>query len=106
MQRRSNNMSKNTVYIAGPISGLEYSKAVAAFCHAEWKLRRWGYLRIVNPTKLCREHWSWMRCMATCLLHLLPCANIYMLKGWETSRGARFERAVARLLCKKVMYES
>lgn len=96
---------KKSVYLSGPVSGLPRAKVVAAFSHARWKMRRQGYTRVINPVELCQEHWNWWRCMAVCLWHLLPARHIYMMKGWNKSRGARIERAVARMLGKRVMYE-
>lgn len=93
---------KHKIYIAGPVSGLPYDEAVRRFNAAEAILSISNI--VVNPTKLCRAHWGWYRCMVVCLLHLLFCKEVYMLPGWEKSRGARIEHRMARLLRKLIWY--
>lgn len=36
---------------------------------------------------------------------LLSCDGIYMLKGWEKSKGAKLEHEIATALKIKMMYE-
>lgn len=96
-------MSKR-VFISGPVSGLPYNEVVKAFNNAEQLLRRQGYNDVRNPVRMCLPHWSWWRCMVVCLWNLLPVGAIYILPGWEDSRGACIERFVAKMLLKRVMY--
>lgn len=86
------------VYISGPITGIpEYNKP--AFIEAENKLRSMGYdpvnpfdINIVNKDK------SWDDYMREDIIALCGCDLIMMLPGWETSRGAKTERALAESL--------
>lgn len=89
-------------YIAGKVSGMPYSRALCKFQRAENYLRQKGYL-VVNPTRLCKSHWGWYRCMAVCLWNLLWCSHIALLDNWQDSRGARVEYKLAKLLNKKIV---
>lgn len=89
-------------YIAGKVSGMPYDKVLRKFQSAEDKLRHWGF-KPINPTRLCRSHWDWYRCMIVCLWNLLWCSHIALLDNWHDSRGARIEYKVAKLLNKKIV---
>lgn len=43
--------------------------------------------------------------MAVCLWHLLWCHNVYMLKGWTDSRGAKIEYRIASFLNKNIIFQ-
>ncbi|MBO5217501.1 MAG: DUF4406 domain-containing protein [Alistipes sp.] len=92
------------IYIAGKISGLDYMRVVQKFHTAEVRLRHQGYTT-VNPTRLCREWWSWLRCMVVCIWHLVRCDDVYMLTDWRDSKGARIEYRIARILGINIIYE-
>lgn len=93
---------KPKIYIAGPVSALPYDEAVKRFRNAEAVLQI--DFKVVNPTKLCRAHWGWYRCMAVCLFNLLKCNVVFMLPDWEVSRGARIEHRGAIWLGKSIIY--
>jgi len=88
------------VYIAGPMTGLpdfNYS----AFHQAEQELITRGY-EVVCPTSNSGgtppspgevKPWDWYLRKAINLL--LTCEGIYLLPGWEKSRGARLEEHIA-----------
>jgi hypothetical protein len=59
-----------------------------------------GY-EVVNPMKICKKHWSWLRCMAKCLWAIIFCDKIHQLPGWQESRGARIEYKWAKFLRKR-----
>lgn len=63
------------------------------------------YLDIVNPTTLGLDNRPWLICMAVCIRHLLRCRRVYMLRGWQSSRGARIEHRIAVLLHKQIIYQ-
>lgn len=90
------------IFVSGKISGEDYYKAYRKFSDAEKYLESLGY-RVVNPMVLCKKHWSWIRCMAVCLWHLVWCKGIYQLPDWRLSRGARIEYKIAKLLGKMVL---
>lgn len=91
---------KKKTYISGPITGIAYEDAVAAFSAAEKRLNRAGITDVVNPVTLCPqdEGKRWEDYMSRCLAEIPYCGSIYMLRGWERSRGARVELATAREL--------
>lgn len=90
-------------YIAGPISGLDYQKAYDAFRDAEMKLTSLGY-EPVNPMRLPHNHdKSWSSYMREDLKQLLDCEFVYLLDGWQDSKGARIEAGVAVSLGIKVV---
>ena len=96
-------MSKkgNKIYISGPISGLEREVYMRNFKESEVILQ-WEGLRVVNPTQLAPCRWPWLYkllgyrlTLLYDLWHLMRCDGIYMLDGWQQSKGAKTERAVA-----------
>lgn len=87
------------VYISGPITGLLYEEVEKAFNEAEVRLQERGY-EVVNPLKngLPRES-TWNEHMRADLKLLLDCDAIYMLDGWNNSKGAMIELKLAFDLC-------
>lgn len=90
------------IFVSGKISGEDYYQAYRKFSDAEKHLESLGY-KVVNPMVLCKKHWSWIRCMAVCLWHLVGCKGIYQLPDWRSSRGARIEYRIAKLLNKDIL---
>lgn len=101
--------SKKKVYISGPISGRERDDYMRQFANAAALLRCLGY-RVCNPTRKLPARWpllyrlmGYHRVLLYDMRLLLRCDYIYMLEGWETSRGARLEKATADILGIKTM---
>ena len=90
---------RTKVFISGKVSGIEYYVAYQTFANADRTLSAMGYT-VVNPMKLCKKRWSWLRCMARCLWAIIFCDKIYQLDNWQESRGARIEQKWAKLLKK------
>ena len=90
-------MSRGKVYISGPITGIDFGNRFA-FVAASCGLELCGY-EVVDPSdvKLDGEA-SWSDYMRADLKLLLDCDYIYMLDGWEDSKGARLERELAERL--------
>jgi hypothetical protein len=92
---------KIKAFISGKVSGMPHLVAYGKFANADRVLSKMGY-EVVNPTKLCKSSWSWCRCMAVCLWHLIWCDKVVQLDNWKDSRGARWEYRWAKFLGKKV----
>jgi hypothetical protein len=113
------------VYIAGPMRGYEYFN-FPAFDKARDYLRSKGYLRIVSPADMDRsrgfdetdvpEGYDWVDLdvigfelkptVQRVVEAILGCDAIYMLRGWEESKGANAEKALAEWLGLNVYYEA
>jgi hypothetical protein len=90
------------IYIAGKISNMPYDVAVRNFWRAEKKLSPKG--ETINPIRICKENWSWFRCMIVCIYYLIRhCDRIYLLDNWTESTGARIEVIVAIITKKKIL---
>lgn len=82
------------VYIAGPMTGHDDFNFPAFYeAEARWRKAGWDVVNPANPDWL---DWSWEDCMEKCLGLLIRCDAIALLDGWQSSRGARIEYAVAR----------
>lgn len=92
------NRKKMKVYISGPITGLPYKEVEKAFSKAEKRLKEEGY-EVVSPLKngLPRES-TWNEHMRADIKLLLDCDAIYLLKGYQDSKGAMIEYDLARIL--------
>lgn len=92
-------MSKRKIYISGPISGTDDWEE--RFTRAEKDLRgiysaAGEEIEVVNPASLrMPESTTWQQYMDITLQMLRGCDEIYMLKGWQRSKGARIERLYA-----------
>lgn len=98
------------IYLSGKITGTDDYKS--RFSLAEQKLKNKG-VQVLNPVKagmylarsLAPEVPTWVQYMK-CSIKLMMKANcIYMLKGYEESKGARLELLIARVLKFNIMYE-
>ena len=87
------------VYIAGPMSGYEEFN-FPAFNRVEELLREsYGYKHVVNPAKLhSTTDLPWVEFLKQDLRELIDCDAVFLLKGWEKSRGATLEAFVAHTL--------
>ena len=90
-------MSRGKVYISGPITGIDFGNRFAFSC-ARNALELCGY-EVVDPSEVqLDDEATWTDYMRADLKLLLDCDFIYMLEGWEKSRGARIELALAKHL--------
>jgi len=118
-------IKKQTIYVAGPMRGYEEFN-YPAFYEAERILESIGW-DVVNPAKMDAEELDKKEGVdpltfdahknaedQETLRHLLSrdleavakkCTAIYMLDGWEESRGALAEWQLARALGIKIYYE-
>lgn len=85
------------IYIAGPMTGLPdfnypaFNTAAAALRDAGHQVEN----PAENPDPACK---SWAGYMRMALAQLVTCEAIFLLKGWENSKGARIEHDIAREL--------
>ena len=94
------------VYISGQISGLEYEEARARFDKAEDFLKGLG-VDTVNPMDNgLPEESTWIQHLCKDLELLHDCSHIYMIDGWQLSRGACIEYDFAVRTGKTVLFES
>ena len=93
-------MDKDKVYIAGAITNDPNYKE--HFGNAEIYLRRAGYIPI-NPVE--PLGFSYKEYIDMGLSKLKYCDGIYMLKGWQESKGAVLEHLYAQTIGLKIMYE-
>ena len=90
-------MSRGKVYISGPITGVEFGNRFA-FMAASCGLELCGY-EAVDPSDVkLDDEASWSDYMRADLKLLLDCDYIYLLEGWEDSKGARLEHELAERL--------
>ena len=93
------------VYISGAIAHHDLEARKAAFGHAERFLGLKGFAP-VNPFKNgVPADAPWRAHMRADLALLLGCDCIYMLRGWELSKGAKLELDVASSCGIEVMFE-
>lgn len=94
----------NTAYVAGPMTGIE-NYNFNNFNRVASELRAQG-LTVLNPADAgVVEDATWEDYMAYCLTQIGQCGVMYMLKGWEMSRGACLEQLIAMRLGMKIIYE-
>jgi Domain of unknown function (DUF4406) len=88
------------VYISGVISNgnaltpLQIEANKAKFFQAEQNISDDGHTPI-NPLRIDTEGKDWRGCLEADIKELLECDAIYMLRGWEASKGARLEFHIA-----------
>ena len=98
---------KLRVYISGKITGT--TDFIERFAKAEEKLKSKGYA-VLNPAhanSYMPEDTTWEEYMKVSMTLLQMADAIYMLNGWEDSKGAKQEYETAlNPLHLKVMYEN
>jgi hypothetical protein len=92
------------VFISGPVTGLDYQEVKRRFDRAEQKLLMLGY-QVFNPMTFVKPTNDWVTAMKKCLKILSLCDSIYMLKGFQTSRGSMIEFKISYDLEYEIMFE-
>ena len=92
------------IYISGPITNvLDYKEK---FERAEQNLKaKYPDAEIINPTVLDKLPLTYDEYMELDLRLLGMCEGIYMLKGWEDSKGANLEYGYALAKGKAIYFE-
>lgn len=94
----------NSIYIAGPMTGLP-NYNFDNFNRVAEELKSKG-LEVKNPAEVgVIEGATWEDYMAYCLTQIGLCGSMYMLRGWQMSRGACLEQLIAERLGMKIIYE-
>lgn len=99
------------IYISGRITGNKNWQS--DFQKAEDYLKKtFDELKIVNPLhldkavqKIYGENTTYKQYMIHDIHELIFCNQIYMLRGWWRSKGARLERHIAKVLGMKIIYQ-
>ena len=93
------------IYISGGITGI--TNYMWHFEKEEKKLKEMGYTQIINPANVSAmlPELSHSEYMTVCMALLSLCDSIYMLKGYEQSKGAMQELEYANKHGYKVVYE-
>lgn len=90
------------VYLSGPMTGLPDNNFPAF--HAVAQALREAGEDVVNPAEINPDaSLSWEECMRADIKALCDCDAIYLLPGWEQSKGVHLELHVAHRLGLKVL---
>ena len=92
------------IYISGPITNvIDYKEK---FARAEQNLKaKYTDAEVINPTVLDKLPLTYDEYMELDLRLLGMCEGIYMLKGWEDSKGANREYGYALAKGKAIYFE-
>lgn len=97
------------IYISGRITKNKNWKE--QFQQAEEYLKSKGYKVIINPLNLAEQvnkeikNATYIDYMKQDIEILTLCNEIYMLRGWWRSKGARLERHIAKVLGLGIIYQ-
>lgn len=93
------------IYISGKISGTDITETRKRFAAVAKAMKRLG-VEPVNPLENgLSEHDTWKAHILKDIADLLQCKAIYMLQGWEESKGARIEHYIATKVGIPITYE-
>lgn len=98
-------MEKDKVYISGAIAHYDMNERKEAFADAEQRLRGMGFSPVNPFLNGLPDEAHWREHMRADIRLLLDCEFIYMLQGWELSKGAKLELDVASSCGIKVLFE-
>lgn len=102
-------MSKTTIYIAGPVTGHDFNQVAERFRQKEEELTKQGF-RVLNPVKLVLQHGYEKRPWRDIMQFLIPfvavCDILYVLKGWQESKGTLVECDLCTGIGTEIRYES
>ena len=103
-------MKKKVIYVSGKITGT--SDYTDRFLAVEDRLIAEGY-DVLNPVRTGKwlEHYlepekpTWVQYMKYDIATMMKADYIYMMSGWEQSKGAWMEHFLARVLNYNIIYE-
>ena len=83
------------IYISGPMTNIKDLNK-KAFSEAAERIKKLGY-EVVNPHDIANDG-SWRDAMRQDIKAMMDCDAIYLLHGYEDSRGAMIEYRIAKML--------
>lgn len=93
------------VYVCGKMSGVKNHNR-EKFHKVTKELRKAGY-HVENPAEIKgKPNWEWIDYMREALAKLLNCDVLYVISGYETSKGAKTEIQLAENLGMTIIHES
>ena len=103
-------MKKKVIYVSGKITGT--SDYADRFSAVEDRLIAEGY-EVLNPVRegkwlehcLEPEKPTWVQYMKYAIAAMMQADYIYMMRGWNQSKGAWLEHFLARALNYTIIYE-
>ena len=93
------------IYISGKISGTDLTETRKRFAVVAKAMKRLGYEHVNPLDNGLSEYDTWEAHIIKDIATLLQCKAIYMLQGWEESKGARIEHYIATKKRMPIMYE-
>ena len=93
------------IYISGGITGVE--NYLDVFKQAQTELESMGY-EVINPAEILSQmpqSTLYHQYMTLCIAMIDQSDALYMLKGWEKSRGADLENHYAITIGKEIIYQ-
>lgn len=104
--KEQDTICKERVYISGPIAGFDIKERKLAFLKVQHMLESLGY-STANPfNNGVPDEYHWREHMRADIAMLLGCDAIYMMPGWELSKGCKLELDVASSCGIRVMLEA
>jgi hypothetical protein len=86
---------KEKIYISGPISGHPIDEVKRRFSAWKRKLTEGGYKAVIPTENGLPPDASWLEHMKRDIELLNDCDAIFMLEGWQKSRGCQIEFNIA-----------
>lgn len=91
------------IYISGGITGVQ--DYMVKFAEVEEFLTAEGY-EVINPAKVNANlpaSTRYEEYMKMCMVMIDMCEAVFLIDGWEESRGARFEKMYADIMGKVIL---
>lgn len=90
-----NQKKERKVYISGPIAGYDLEERKLAFLKVQHMLESKGCVPVNPFDNGIPDDAHWRLHMRADIRMLLDCHDIYMMPGWELSKGCKLELDVA-----------
>lgn len=93
------------VYISGAISGHDIEERKCAFAKRAESFKRKGFKAVSFLDNGLSQDASYEAHMRADIALMLTCDSVYMMEGWQNSRGAKMEHDVAEICGLEIFYE-